>query len=121
MRTQAVHARLLTGFFLLLFAALSLSLPSLGWAGRSGAAASERSSQTPILASGDAGRAILVAERKDLPHAGWMDPTAALAASAVWFPLPDLIRLRVASRDCGPLLCGRPHGFLARAPPRSFV
>jgi len=114
------HVRLAAGFLIFLLAVLGLWLSTADpsrWSLRSSSQAADNSSQSPILGARDSNRAVLSADRRDVPKPNWTDPGHALIASVSTPILPAFVTER-ALRSARPIVA-RPvfHGFLARAPP----
>ena len=114
------HVRLAAGLLVFLLAVIGLWLSSADpsrWLLRSSSQAADNGSQSPILGARDNNRAVLSADRRDLPKPNWTDPGHALAAS-VLAPLGPVTSPWRALKIARPVVTEPVFlGFLARAPP----
>jgi len=114
------HVRLAAGLLMFLLAVIGLWLSSADpsrWLLRSSSQAADNGSQSPILGARDNNRAVLSADRRDLPKPNWTDPGHVLAAS-VLVPLGPFTSPWRALKIARPVVTEPVfHGFLARAPP----
>lgn len=114
------HVRLAAGFLVFMLAVLGLWLSNADpsrWSLRSSSQAADNGSQSPMLGARDNNRAILSADRRDLPKPGWSDPVHALVVSISTSTVP--YHSLMSAIGYGRAIVAKPvyQGFLARAPP----
>lgn len=113
-------APLAPSFLVFLFAIFSFTLGNvqvIHSAARAGSTGTERTTQGSQVATRDANRLVLVAERKDLPQTGWNGDEPILPPGQVLlYLLPGKAAEGIVAASPARLHPG-PHGFLPRGPP----
>ncbi|CAN7451230.1 hypothetical protein LJR030_004654 [Rhizobium sp. LjRoot30] len=113
-------APLAPSFLVFLFAIFSFTLGNvqvIHSAARAGSTGTERTTQGSQVATRDANRLVLVAERKDLPQTGWNGDEPILPPGQVLlYLLPGKAAEGIVAVSPA-RLHPDPHGFLPRGPP----